>query len=82
MKPILQVGVDGVTDAFLRSVEEAFHTRELLKVKVLDGAGERAREAGDVIMKRIPGVEVVQTIGRTVALYRAFAEEPGIELPR
>ena len=82
MKPILQVGLDGVSDAFLRSVDEAFRTRELLKVKVLDGAGERAREAGDLIMQRLPGVEVVQTIGRTVALYRAFDEDPEIRLPR
>ena len=38
LKPILQVGNDGGSDAFLRSLEEALGTRELLKVKVLEGA--------------------------------------------
>ena len=74
--------MDGVSDAFLHSVDEAFRTRELLKLKVLEGAPEGARESADEIMSRLPRVEVVQTIGRTVALYRPFEEEPEIELPR
>jgi RNA-binding protein len=82
LKPVLQVGTEGVTDAVLRSVEEAFNTRELLKVKVLEGAPEGARETADRIAAALEGVEVPQTIGRTVVLYRPFPEEPDIVLPR
>lgn len=82
LKPVLQVGSEGVTDAVLRSVEEAFNTRELLKVKVLEGAPEGARETADRIVAALEGVEVPQTIGRTVVLYRPFPEEPDIVLPR
>ncbi len=82
LKPVLQVGAEGVTDAVLRSVEEAFNTRELLKVKVLEGAPEGARETADRIVAALEGVEVPQTIGRTVVLYRPFPEEPDIVLPR
>lgn len=82
LKPILQVGADGVSPAFLRSLEEAFNTRELLKVKVLEGAPEGARESADAIVEAVPGIHVAQTIGRTVVLYRPFPEEPEIRLPR
>ena len=81
LKPILQVGSEGVSDALLHSVEEAFHTRELMKVKVQRGASTRAREVADEIVARLAGVEVVQTIGRTIALYRPFPEKPEIPLP-
>jgi RNA-binding protein len=76
------VGADGVSDAFLRSLGEAFRTRELLKVKVLEGAPTDARASADEIVERLEGVEVVQTIGRTVALYRPFEDAPEIQLPR
>jgi len=82
LKPILQVGSDGVSPAFLRSLEEAFNTRELLKVKVLDGAPEDARASADAMVEGLAGVHVAQTIGRTVVLYRAFPEAPEIRLPR
>jgi RNA-binding protein len=82
LKPILQVGNDGVGDAFLHSIEEAFHTRELLKVRVLKNAPENARASADTIVARLPEVAAVMTIGRTVALYRPFPEKPEIALPR
>ena len=82
LKPLLQVGADGVSPAFLRSLEEAFHNRELLKVKVLEGAPEDVRASADAITAGMPGVEVAQTIGRTMVLYRPFPEEPEIRLPR
>ena len=81
LKPVVHVGGDGVTDAVLRNVEEAFNTRELLKVKVLEGAPEDARETADAIVAALEGVDVAQTIGRTVVLYRPFPEEPEIRLP-
>lgn len=81
LKPILQIGAGGVTPAVLTSVEEAFNTRELLKVKVLEGAPEGARETGAAIAAALEGVHVPQTIGRTVVLYRAFPDNPEIRLP-
>ena len=81
LKPILQVGAEGVSETFVRSLGEAFNTRELLKVKVLDGAPEDARASADAMAAALPGVEVAQTIGRTVVLYKPFPEEPQIRLP-
>lgn len=81
LKPIHQIGKDGVTDAVVRAVEDAFNTRELLKVKVLEAASADARETGEELAGRIDGTELVQVIGRTVVLYRPHPEEPEIELP-
>jgi RNA-binding protein len=81
LKPILQVGAGGVTTAVLESIAEAFNTRELLKVKILEGAPEDARTAGSRIAEALDGVHVPQTIGRTVVLYRPFPEDPEIRLP-
>ena len=82
LKPMLQIGADGVSEAFLRSLEEALHNRELLKVKVLEGAPDDVRASAEAIVAGMPGVEVAQTIGRTMVLYRPFPEEPEIRLPR
>ena len=34
------------------------------------------------VVAAAPGVQIAQTIGRTVVLYRAFPDGPEIELPR
>ncbi|MGW8265391.1 MAG: ribosome assembly RNA-binding protein YhbY [Longimicrobiales bacterium] len=81
LKPIVHVGNEGVSRALLKTVEEAFNTRELLKVKVLEGAPEGPRETADLIVAALEGVQVAQTIGRTLVLYRPHPEEPEIGLP-
>ncbi len=81
LKPVIQVGTEGVTPALLTTVQEAFNTRELLKVKVLEGAPEDVREAADRIQEGVEDAEVVQTIGRTAVLYRPDPDEPEIDLP-
>jgi RNA-binding protein len=81
LKPIVQVGNEGVTRPLLKTVEEAFNTRELLKVKVLEGAPDGPRETADLFVAALEGVHVAQTIGRTIVLYRPDPEEPEIVLP-
>jgi RNA-binding protein len=82
LKPILQIGKEGLTDAAVRAVEDAFNTRELLKVKIQEAAPLTAREAGEEFAVRIANAVQVQTIGRTIVLYRPHPEKPEIRLPR
>lgn len=82
LKPILYVGKEGVTEATVRAVEEAFNTRELLKVKVQEAAPETARETAAALTGRASGVHLVHVIGKTVILYRRHPERPLIELPQ
>jgi RNA-binding protein len=80
LKPVLQIGKEGVTDAVADTVAKAFRTRELLKVKVLESAPAGVREVGESLAG-LDGVHLVQVIGRTVVLYRRHPEEPEIRLP-
>jgi RNA-binding protein len=73
LKAVVFVGKEGVTEQTIRSIEEALHNRELIKVKVL--------EAGAELERRVDGAELVQTIGRIAVLYRRHPEKPEIVLP-
>lgn len=81
LKPILQIGRAGVTDTVLRSVENLFNNRELLKIKVPDSAPEDADDSAEKITGSLKGVELVQVIGKTIVLYRPHPEKPEIKLP-
>jgi len=81
LKPILQIGKDGLTHAVLQSIRDAFHARELFKVKVLESAPEPAATVADTLAEQMEGVHVVQVIGRTIVLYRRHPEQPEIRLP-
>ncbi|MBD2102119.1 ribosome assembly RNA-binding protein YhbY [Leptolyngbya sp. FACHB-261] len=81
LKPILHVGKDGVTEASVQAIEDAFNTRELLKLKVQESAPEGAREIGEVLAEQLKGVQLVQVIGRTLVLYREHPTKSKIELP-
>lgn len=82
LRPVVQVGSEGLTDSVIASLEDALRTRELLKVKVLEAAPVSAREAADELSARVAGAHVPQVIGRTIVLYRPFEEQPEIRLPR
>ena len=70
-----------MTDAAVQAVEDAFNTRELLKVKVQEAAPLDVREAGAELAARVEGAHLVQTIGRTAVLYRPHPDKPEIRLP-
>lgn len=82
LKPVVHVGKEGVTATVLGSLSDAFRTRELLKVKVLEAAPASARDTASEIEAGVSDVNVVQTIGRTIVLYRPHPEKPEIRLPR
>lgn len=82
LKPILQIGKEGVSEANVHAVRQAFNSREILKVKVLESAPESAKETASSLADRLGDVHLVQVIGRTVVLYRPYPDEPEIQLPR
>jgi len=74
LKPIFQVGKEGVTERAIEALSEAFNTREILKVKVLDSAPVDARATGEALASSIENAHLVQVIGRTVVLFRPVPE--------
>ena len=76
LKPVVHLGTAGVTDATIKSLEEAFHTRELLKVRVQEGAPGSTRDMAHALAAGVDGAVVVHTIGRVAVLYRPFPDGP------
>ncbi|MEK9508879.1 YhbY family RNA-binding protein [Gemmatimonadota bacterium Y43] len=81
LKPVVHIGTAGLTDAAIQSLLDAFNTRELLKVRVQEGAPDDAWETADRIVERLDGVSVAQTIGKVMVLYRPFPDGPELKLP-
>ena len=81
LKPVVFVGKEGITDQTVRSLEEAFNTRELLKVRILEAAPLGTREGTEALAARLENTVAVQSIGRVGVLYRPHPDKPEIELP-
>jgi len=69
LQVMVHVGHQGATDAVKQALDEAFTTRELVKVQFSKNADVKAKEAANELAAAVDA-EVVQAIGRTVTLYR------------
>ena len=78
LKPVVLIGKDGISDNLFTSIDDAFNTRELLKVKKLKGCGATLN---DLIINICSNChcEHVQTIGNIIVFYKR-AKEPKILL--
>ncbi len=79
LKPVVQVGQQGVTEMVIKQLETALYDHELVKVKVnntFDGAIE------DVAIGLTEGTQsaCVQQIGHILLFYKANPDNPVIEL--
>lgn len=79
--PLVHIGKEGLTDAVEQSVREAFHTRELVTIRVLDSAPRDVRDVAEAVATALDDVQVVRTIGSTALLYRPHPDDPEITLP-
>jgi RNA-binding protein len=80
LRPIVQIGKDGIDDGVVAAVDRALADHELVKVKVGEAAALDRHDAADAIASAT-GSEVAQVLGNTLLLYRADPDEPVIVLP-
>jgi RNA-binding protein len=76
-EPVVHVGQGGVTDAVLRSLDEALLAHELVKVRLHEpedkhGDATRLAEGADATLCGL--------VGHTVILYRPHPEKPRLTL--
>lgn len=81
LKPVVQIGHQGLTAGVLSALDVALERHELIKVKVAGDAEVDAEQLGPQIEKRT-GCRVAQIIGHTLVLYRRRQQDPKIALPR
>ena len=80
LKPVVQLGQQGLTEAVLAAIEEALTDHELIKVRLPALPREEKRHLCLEIRERSGAVEV-QRIGHILVLYRPHPERPRLELP-
>jgi len=74
IRPIFQIGKDGINENLIHQLSGALNTRELIKVTILETAGLDTREVCDELAERL-GAEPVQSIGSKFVLYRKAQKE-------
>lgn len=79
MKPIVQIGKNGLNDQIKTSVRNALDARELIKVQLLQNTDENIHEVAEILEDEI-GVDTVQKIGRILILYKVSAKKENRKL--
>lgn len=80
LKPVIQIGGKGLTEAVAKETARALQDHELIKVRA-PGAD---REARDVLLAELAtrtGSTLVHRIGHIAVLYRPNDRKPGLIIP-
>ena len=79
--PVVYIGKEGLTDNIVMELDRCLEARELVKVKLQEGADLDPKTVANEVLEPL-GAEFVQAIGRKFTLYRESKENKQIILPR
>ena len=80
LRPTVYLGKEGLSAAVIRSLNEAYATRELVKVRCERNSPLDRCEAGEQLAAATES-HLVQVLGNTLLLYRPGPDDPQIALP-
>lgn len=69
LRPLIQIGKQGITEIWLQQLEKALNKRELLKVSLLPNAPVTKSQAAELIETKLPA-NVLQKIGHVLVIYQ------------
>jgi RNA-binding protein len=81
LNPIFQIGKSSLTPEFTAAIDEAFSTKELIKIAVLKNCFDDPGEIAQMVAERTHS-QVVQVIGKKIILYKPDKKNPRIILPK
>ena len=81
LKPVIQVGKDGLSQQVLSSISKALDDHELIKINILETADIEREQASSILTSAL-NAEVIQTLGRKILLFRRNNEKQKIEIPQ
>ena len=81
LKPVVMLGQKGLTDAVLNELDIALDHHELVKIKLSVDDRDARKQLTEEICQRCQAEEV-QSIGKTMSIYRANKKDPVIQLPK
>lgn len=79
LKPVVQVGREGMSSGLVEAASSALSDHELIKVRVLESS-PLDREAAANELAEATGSELAQLLGRTFLLYKPDPKDPQIEV--
>lgn len=79
LKPIVQIGKNGLNDLTKTSIRQALDARELIKVTLLQNTDEDIHEVAEILEEEI-GCDTVLKIGRILILYKVSAKKENRKL--
>lgn len=81
LDPIFQLGKNGLTENFVKQIDDALEAREIVKVNVLKNCMLDPTDVASELADEL-NAEFVQSIGRKFTIYRESVENKKIELPK
>ncbi|WP_281164825.1 YhbY family RNA-binding protein [Liquorilactobacillus sicerae] len=69
LRPLIQIGKQGISEIWLEQLEKALNKRELLKVNLLPNAPVTESKAAELIEAKLPA-SVLQKIGHVLVVYQ------------
>lgn len=79
LKPIVQIGKNGLNDQIKTSVRNALDARELIKVTLLQNTDEDIHDVAEILEDEI-GCDTVLKIGRILILYKESSKKENRKL--
>lgn len=80
LEPLFQVGKNGLSENFIKQVDDALELREIVKINVLKNCMDQPKDIANVLVEEL-NAEFVQSIGRKIVIYRESKENKEIKLP-
>jgi len=81
LRPLVQLGKDGITEGVLQQIFDNLLAHELIKVKLPKITGPARKEMATELAGQAEA-ELVQVVGRSVLLYVPHPDKPRIVLPK
>lgn len=79
LKPIVQIGKNGLNNQIKTSVRNALDARELIKITLLQNTDEDINDVAAILEEEI-GCDTVLKIGRILILYKVSAKKENRKL--
>lgn len=70
LKPVVFIGQKGLTDALIRSTEEALNAHELIKIRFIDFKEKSQKEELSEKIEKTTNSEMVGIVGHIATFYR------------